>query len=209
MALREVKERGPKRPGSGSEVRAPAEVWAMDKVRTPIGELWLVTRNERLWGAELEPRWPQLAQRLMTRHGLSAAPGRLQNPRRPGISAARSALRAYFRGQLDAPARIELDLEGSELQRTVWSLLGQIEPGTTITYGDLAVRARQKGAFRAIGAANGANPCAIFVPCHRVVGATGALQGYGGGLDAKSWLLEHEGVANDGRRLSGNRSEGD
>lgn len=112
MALREVKERGPKRPGSGSEVRAPAEVWAMDKVRTPIGELWLVTRNERLWGAELEPRWPQLAQRLMTRHGLSAAPGRLQNPRRPGISAARSALRAYFRGQLDAPARIELDLQG-------------------------------------------------------------------------------------------------
>ncbi|MCK6549213.1 methylated-DNA--[protein]-cysteine S-methyltransferase [Myxococcota bacterium] len=143
----------------------------------------------------------------MVRHGLSVAPGHTERPRQTTLHAARDALRRYFRGDLDAPSAVELDLEGSALQRRVWALLGRIEPGETITYGELASRARQKGAFRAIGAANGANPCAIFVPCHRVVGATGALQGYGGGLAAKSWLLAHEGVANDGRRLTPNREE--
>jgi methylated-DNA-[protein]-cysteine S-methyltransferase len=100
-------------------------------------------------------------------------------------------LERYFAGELtrfDVPLR----LDGTPFQRTVWSELVAIAHGTTLSYRELAVRIGNPRAVRAVGAANGKNPVSIIVPCHRVVGADGELVGYGGGLDCKRWLLEHE-----------------
>jgi methylated-DNA-[protein]-cysteine S-methyltransferase len=81
---------------------------------------------------------------------------------------------------------------GTEFQRAVWSALCEIPAGSTISYGELARRIGRADAVRAVGAANGANPIPVVVPCHRVVAADGSLHGYGGGLPRKRWLLAHE-----------------
>ena len=102
-------------------------------------------------------------------------------------------LGAYFKGDLinfDVP----LKLGGTEFQRKVWSHLRDIPYGETISYGELARRVGSPNASRAVGLANGRNPISIIVPCHRVIGSNGQLTGYGGGLDRKTWLLEHEGA---------------
>ena len=94
--------------------------------------------------------------------------------------------------------RREFDLPllatGTEFQQSVWEALCAIPFGATESYGALARRLSNPKAVRAVGRANGQNPIAIVVPCHRVIGADGSLTGYGGGLDRKRWLLEHEGV---------------
>jgi methylated-DNA-[protein]-cysteine S-methyltransferase len=100
-------------------------------------------------------------------------------------------LRAYFDGELtrfDLPLR----LDGSAFQREVWHALTEIPYGETTSYGEIARRVGRPGAARAVGLANGQNPVAIIVPCHRVIGADGSLTGYGGGLDAKRVLLQLE-----------------
>jgi methylated-DNA-[protein]-cysteine S-methyltransferase len=81
---------------------------------------------------------------------------------------------------------------GTEFQRRVWTALLDIPYGATMSYGELAHEVGNRQASRAVGLANGRNPIAIVVPCHRVIGANGSLTGYGGGLDRKTWLLEHE-----------------
>ena len=100
----------------------------------------------------------------------------------------REQLDAYFAGErttFDLP----LAAQGTEWQRTVWNALLDVPYGTTVSYGELAASLGRPSAPRAVGAANGRNPISVIVPCHRVVGATGALTGYGGGLDRKEWLL--------------------
>jgi len=100
-------------------------------------------------------------------------------------------LRAYFEGDLtrfDLPLR----LHGTSFQQEVWSALTEIPYGETISYGEIARRVGRPGAARAVGLANGQNPVAIVVPCHRVIGADGSLTGYGGGLDRKQILLQLE-----------------
>jgi methylated-DNA-[protein]-cysteine S-methyltransferase len=100
-------------------------------------------------------------------------------------------LERYFAGKL-AHFDVPLHLEGTPFQRAVWSMLGAIAYRTTLSYRDLARQIGNPRAVRAVGAANGKNPVSIIIPCHRVVGADGSLVGYGGGLDCKRWLLEHE-----------------
>jgi len=100
-------------------------------------------------------------------------------------------LDAYFNGELSS-FEIEMNLLGTPFQRSVWAQLGDIPYGETISYGELARRVGNPNASRAVGLANGRNPVAIIVPCHRVIGANGSLTGYGGGLERKTWLLEHE-----------------
>lgn len=104
---------------------------------------------------------------------------------------AASQFREYFAG-----TRTVFDLplapRGSEFQLRVWAALSEIPAGRTCTYGGIAKRVGQPSASRAVGMANHHNPLVIVVPCHRVVGADGTLTGYGGGLDRKRWLLEHE-----------------
>ena len=104
---------------------------------------------------------------------------------------ARRQLDAYFIGKLRA-FNLKLAPQGTEFQISVWRELSRIPFGTTISYAELARRIGQPKACRAVGAANGRNPIAIIVPCHRVSGADGTLTGYGGGIDCKRWLLEHE-----------------
>jgi methylated-DNA-[protein]-cysteine S-methyltransferase len=106
------------------------------------------------------------------------------------VEAARQ-LDEYFdarRTSFDLP----LAMHGTPFQREVWAALADIPFGETISYGELARRVGAPGAARAVGLANGRNPVPIVVPCHRVIGADGTLTGYGGGLDRKRWLLEHE-----------------
>jgi methylated-DNA-[protein]-cysteine S-methyltransferase len=101
-------------------------------------------------------------------------------------------LEAYFNGKIDALAEVKTATGGTAFQREVWKALRTIPAGTTISYGELATRVGRQGASRAVGAANGANPIPIVVPCHRVIGVDGSLTGFGGGLAHKKWLLEHE-----------------
>jgi len=110
------------------------------------------------------------------------------------LARAREQLNEYFarsRTTFDLP----LDPAGSPFERRVWEALRAIPYGSTVSYGELARRLGDPRATRAVGAANGKNPIPIIVPCHRVVGARGELTGFGGGLDRKRWLLEHEGAA--------------
>ncbi|MGP8247435.1 MAG: methylated-DNA--[protein]-cysteine S-methyltransferase [Bryobacteraceae bacterium] len=104
----------------------------------------------------------------------------------------RDSLEAYFAGEVTAIDRIPVDARGTPFQLEVWAALRQIPAGSTTTYGQLAARIGRPNACRAVGLANGSNPVAIVVPCHRVIGANGALTGYGGGLARKRWLLDHE-----------------
>jgi methylated-DNA-[protein]-cysteine S-methyltransferase len=106
------------------------------------------------------------------------------------LEVARSALTDYFGGR--APTLPALDLQGSDFQRLVWRALLDIPWGEVRTYGELAAGLGRPGAARAVGAANGKNPVAILVPCHRVVAAGGQLGGYSGGLALKRELLAHE-----------------
>jgi methylated-DNA-[protein]-cysteine S-methyltransferase len=102
-------------------------------------------------------------------------------------------LRQYFAGRLDALDSIDVELNGTPFQNRVWNALRTVAAGRTASYADIARAIAAPTAIRAVGAANGANPIAVVVPCHRIIGTDGRLTGYGGGLDRKRWLLEHEG----------------
>lgn len=104
---------------------------------------------------------------------------------------ARCQLAAYFAGERDT-FDLPLDPRGTPFQLAVWQALRDIPHGRTISYGELARRIGRPAASRAVGAANGANPLAIVVPCHRVIGADGTMTGFGGGIDTKRWLLAFE-----------------
>ena len=162
-----------------------SETLLLDRVETPIGELLLVADAKgvlrMLEFADKPERWrPAFARRL----------GDLIETRDPsGLS---SALARYFVGDLAALDRMKTDAAGTDFQRSVWTALRRIPAGTTTTYGTLAKALGKPAATRAVGLANGANPIAIVVPCHRVVGSDGSLTGYGGGLPRKRWLLDHE-----------------
>ena len=104
----------------------------------------------------------------------------------------RDWLATYFEGTSADAVHIPLDLRGAPFELRVWRALREIPPGTTSTYGAIATQLGTPGASRAVGAANGANPVGIIVPCHRVIGSSGTLTGYGGGLERKEWLLRHE-----------------
>ena len=114
----------------------------------------------------------------------------------PGVG---DVLQRYFAGDLSALDTVPVELNGTPFQKKVWQALRRIPCGATISYGELARRIGVAAAVRAVGAANGANPVAVIVPCHRVIGSNGSLTGYGGGLERKQWLLAHEGTV--GRKL--------
>jgi methylated-DNA-[protein]-cysteine S-methyltransferase len=101
-------------------------------------------------------------------------------------------LARYFDGDIEAIDDIPTNGKGTEFQRAVWKALRTIPAGATMSYGALARQIGKPAAVRAVGLANGANPIAIVVPCHRVIGSDGSLTGYGGGLERKRWLLAHE-----------------
>jgi methylated-DNA-[protein]-cysteine S-methyltransferase len=166
----------------------------LDHLATPIGEALLVTDDHghlrALDWRDFEPRM----RRLLRRH---YGPGTaLESGRAPG--AVVEALESYFAGQLSRLDAIACATGGTPFQRAVWAALRKIPAGQTLSYGALAVLLGHPQAARAVGLANGANPIGVVVPCHRVIGANGALTGYGGGLERKRWLLAHEGARLEG-----------
>ncbi len=158
------------------------------RIATPIGPLLLLVRESALVAVGFEGEDDRLEARLRRIWGGFEA----RAARDPGGHASR--LRAYFDGDLAAFEDITLDARGSPFQMKVWIELLRIPAGTTVAYSEIARRIGSPDAVRAVGAANGANPIPVVVPCHRVVAADGSLHGYGGGLERKRWLLEHEGV---------------
>jgi methylated-DNA-[protein]-cysteine S-methyltransferase len=131
--------------------------------------------------------------RLLRALAFEETPPEPSAPRGREERAVRDRLAAYLAGELDALEAIEAEpLAGTPFQRRVWTALRDIPAGRTASYGELA--ARLGSGPRAVGAANGRNPIALVVPCHRVIGHDGSLVGYGGGLHRKRWLLTHEGA---------------
>ena len=106
----------------------------------------------------------------------------------------RAAFEKYFAGEASALDALDVDPGGTPFQSKVWMALREIAAGRTWCYEDLAKRVGSPAAVRAVGAANGANPIPLVLPCHRVIGKNGKLVGYGGGMERKVWLLRHEGV---------------
>jgi methylated-DNA-[protein]-cysteine S-methyltransferase len=144
---------------------------------TPVGRIRLVEEDGELTALHLNDEGPVT----------------VPDPLSPLLARARAQLEEYFAG-----ARRDFDLplapRGTPFQRAVWRALSAIPFGVTRTYGEIAAVVGKPTASRAVGAANGQNPIAIVVPCHRVIGANGTLTGFGGGLPMKKWLLRHEGV---------------
>jgi methylated-DNA-[protein]-cysteine S-methyltransferase len=165
-----------------------------DRIDTPIGRLALVVHPDgRLCAAGFTD-----GHRRMDRFLGSGLESRLVEARDPGgISA---ALARYFAGDTRAIDGLPVAPTGTEFQLAVWGWLQRIPCGETWSYGELARRLGRPSAVRAVGLANGANPIAVVVPCHRVIGADGSLTGYGGGIERKRWLLAHE--RRDGLQLA-------
>jgi O-6-methylguanine DNA methyltransferase len=159
----------------------------LKRYASPLSTLLLITDGEGSLRALDFADYEQRMRRLLQIHydSFELAPGE------PPVSVLRG-LDAYFAGDYAALDRIQVATGGTPFQRAVWRTLRTIPPGATMTYGELAARIGHAGASRAVGAANGANPIAIVVPCHRMIGAGGNLTGYGGGLPRKQWLLDHE-----------------
>ena len=172
----------------------------IDRMETPIGELLLVADEAGKLRAvdwnDYEPRMLQLLERYYGKAGFTLEP--VSNPH-----SLRDSVNRYFAGDIGIIDDIPVETAGTPFQRTVWAELRNIPSGTTTTYGKLAERIGRPKAVRAVGLANGSNPVGIIVPCHRVIGSDGSLTGYGGGLDRKRWLLNHELSACSGKELTG------
>ncbi len=161
----------------------------IDRIDTPIGELLLVADDggklRAIDWADYEPRMLRFLGLHYGKHGFKLEPA--HNPH--GL---RDVINRYFAGDIEAIDDIPVQTAGTPFQRSVWNQLRKIPGGATVSYGKLAVQIARPKAVRAVGLANGSNPIGIVVPCHRVIGSDGSLTGYGGGLERKRWLLEHE-----------------
>ena len=161
----------------------------IDRVDTPIGEMLIVADREgNLRSAGWADHETGMRRLLRLHYGKNGF--RLEPVRNPNGLA--HAISKYFDGELTAIDVLPVQTGGTPFQREVWCALRKIPCGTTVSYGNLAERIGRPAAVRAVGLANGSNPVGVVVPCHRVIGANGSLTGYGGGIERKSWLLEHE-----------------
>ncbi|HMV72765.1 MAG TPA: methylated-DNA--[protein]-cysteine S-methyltransferase [Pseudomonadales bacterium] len=170
------------------QVDMSALSFTLERLDSPIGPMLLVTDDQQRLRAldwlDHESRMQTLLQRHY-RHEVELREA-------TGRSAPLLAVRAYFDGDITATDGLPVAMGGTEFQRKVWTALRDIPAGQTWSYRELATRIGQPKAVRAVGMANGANLISIVVPCHRVIGSDGSLTGYGGGLQRKQWLLEHE-----------------
>jgi O-6-methylguanine DNA methyltransferase len=157
---------------------------------TPVGPMMALASDRALCALEF---WkPGRMTRLDARLGRWFAPYEIAGGVNAIVDETGDWIARYFAGKPAADPL--LDMRGADFELRVWKALRTIPRGATISYGEIARRIGAPSASRAVGMANGANPIAIIVPCHRVIGANGTLTGYGGGLDRKAWLLAHEGV---------------
>ena len=166
----------------------------IDRIDTPIGEMILVADRDGNLRAidwtDHEPRMHNFLRRHYDKGHYGSDGFKLTPARNPGGLS--RAISNYFAGDLTAIDNLPVKTNGTPFQRQVWQALREIPLGTTISYGELANRVGRPAAVRAVGRANGSNPVGVIVPCHRVIGSNGSLTGYGGGIERKRWLLEHE-----------------
>jgi O-6-methylguanine DNA methyltransferase len=166
---------------------------------TPIGEMLALSSDEGLCFLEFttvkgqgKARGEARMTRLKARLARWFPPHDIVDRESKVITRTRRWLKDYFDGRSADISGIALDMRGAAFEKRVWDALTRIPAGATTSYGAIAKELSTMGASRAVGAANGANPIAIIVPCHRVIGSSGSLTGYGGGLDRKTWLIDHE-----------------
>lgn len=173
---------------------APDGILQVGEVSTPHGAIWLAAGPRGLRVVTVPGGTREECLRLALRHGVGdrVAEGG------PLIEQARAELEAYLAGRLRR-FTVPLDPVGTDFQRLVWATVAAIPYGETATYREIAARIGRPRAVRAVGAANGANPLAIVIPCHRVVGSDGSLTGYGGGVAMKRALLDLEARYRDAR----------
>jgi len=153
---------------------------------SPVGPLCAATRGETLHILAFDGEWGTTLVKLaehFPEESIAEAPSRLW---------VADKLDAYWAGDLSALVGIAVDPMGTTFQRRVWSALLAIPSGETCSYGAIARAVKTPTASRAVGSANGKNPISIVIPCHRVIGQDGSMTGYGGGLERKRFLLDHE-----------------
>ena len=162
---------------------------SLDRLPTPIGQMMIAVDCEGNLRAAYFAEDEEILRRQLRLHygnaGFTLEPA--SNP--SGVTA---LLERYFAGELSVIETMAVKTGGTPFQQAVWRALRDIPCGTTTSYGELARRIGRPSAVRAVGAANGANPVSVVVPCHRVIGSNGSLTGYGGGIERKQWLLHHE-----------------
>ena len=144
-----------------------------ERIASPIGDMLLQHDGVALIGLDFDDR---------------------DVPTAEGRSVFARAVRAYFAGEIAALEGLPVRVRGTPFETSVWQALRRIPVGHTWSYGQLAAALDRPKAVRAVGRANGRNPVALVLPCHRVIGSDGRLVGYGGGLERKVWLLRHEGA---------------
>jgi methylated-DNA-[protein]-cysteine S-methyltransferase len=159
-------------------------------ITTPVAVMRALSNGDALCSLEFfrAERMARLDARLLRWF----TDAQIQEGTTPAIDAARAWLDGYFAGESAEISGLSLEMRGAPFELRVWDALKKIPAGETTTYGAIARELGSPDASRAVGMANGANPIAIIVPCHRVIGSNGTLTGYGGGLETKSWLLNHE-----------------
>lgn len=158
------------------------------RYRSPIGPIECLFDDATLVALDFEatsPRTLALLERNLGGVTIDEGPDRL------GLT---DTLDRYFAGELRALDALTVRRYGTKFQQKVWTALRKIPAGETTSYRALATKLNVSKAQRAVGAANGANPISLVVPCHRVIGSDGSLVNYGGGIDRKRWLLKHEGA---------------
>ena len=157
----------------------------------PFGNLLLMADGPELVCLEFFDHPERIA---VVRRQLERSLGEFAERESADPAGAVTRLARYFAGDRHALAGLPVRPHGTAFQQRVWSALCEIPAGETRGYGELAAAIGHPNSSRAVGAANGSNPVALFVPCHRVIAADGSLHGYGGGLHRKQWLLAHEGA---------------
>lgn len=160
-----------------------------DAVDSPLGEAYLAVTSAGVCRFDLPNHSRTSFLSGLRRTFLDAEPVEDAG----AVSDAAAQLREYWEGR-STRFTFSLDLRGTEFQRAVWKALAQIPYGQTRTYGEVARAIGSPGAAQAVGRAVGANPVALFIPCHRVIGADGSMTGFAAGIDTKEWLLRHEGA---------------
>jgi methylated-DNA-[protein]-cysteine S-methyltransferase len=165
----------------------PPETLTLDRLQTPIGTALIVTDEA---GTLRAFNWTDYEPKMVAWIARHYPKAKLVEGRSP----VRPAFEAYFAGDARALDAVPWQASGTAFQMKVWETLCTIPAGETLSYRGLAERIGRPSAVRAVGLANGANPVAVVVPCHRVIGTNGSLTGYGGGLPRKTWLLALEGV---------------
>jgi methylated-DNA-[protein]-cysteine S-methyltransferase len=156
------------------------------RLDSPIGEVEVAVRDGRVCLLKFEQGWDRAQASLERRF-----PGAGSRPSEDPAGAV-SAMERYFGGDLSALDGIEVDVDGTPFQERVWDALCDVPAGATTSYASIAEDIGSPRAVRAVGSAVGANPVGIVIPCHRIVRTGGGLGGYGGGIERKVWLLDHE-----------------